>query len=131
MGFKLAWDNEDKTIILGETDWPFTWDELTAAWESVTEMMRSVPHIVHIIIVAKTSRFPVGNPLSNLRQVMRFEPRNLGLAILVTDNRFQATINTILFNMSPHLSKYGHVVDTLERAYALIEKEGGSIRPNG
>jgi hypothetical protein len=129
MGVSLDWDNEEKTVIVFEVEWPITWDDLAATWSAITEMMRTVPHVVHIVLVAKTSRFPAGNPLTNLRHIMRFEPKNLGLTILVTDNRFQATINTILFKMSPHLSKYGHVVETLEQAYALIAKEGGNIHP--
>jgi hypothetical protein len=129
MGVSLDWDNEDKTVIMLEVEWPITWNDLAAAWNSIVEMMKTVSHVVHTIVVSKTSRFPAGNPLSNLRHIMRVEPKNLGLAILVTDNRFQATINTVLFKMSPHLNKYGHVVETLEQAYALVEKEGGNIRP--
>jgi hypothetical protein len=129
MGVKLGWDNEEKTIILVEIDWPYTWDDLAATWQTITDMMRDQPQPVHLIVAGQTRQFPPGSPLSNLRHIMRFEPPNLGLAILVTENRFQAMINTILFKMSPRLNKNGHVVATLDEAYALVAKEGGKLRP--
>jgi hypothetical protein len=122
MAVTVEWGNEAKTIIVATIDWPWTWDELGAAWKTNTDMMTSVSHTVNVFAVGKTSRFPVGNILNNLSHITRHVPDNLGLAVVVTDNRFQEVINTILFKLSPRLSKTGHIVHTLEEAYALVAR---------
>ena len=125
MGISLGWDNPEKSIILGEIDWPYTWDDLTSAWKTAVEMIEGVPHPVYVIVLGKTSNFPSGNPLTNLQQVVKYIPGNLGMMIIVTENCFQTVINNMVFQMLPRLKRAGHVVPTLERAYTLIERETG------
>ena len=125
MPVNVEWGNEEKSIIIGTSEWPMTWEEMQAGWQKATGMIRSVPYPVHMILIGKTSRFPQGNILSNLQNIIREIPPNLGLAIMVTDNRFQEIINSILFKITPRLNKTGHVVPTLDAAYKLIEREKG------
>lgn len=121
MPVQIEWNNAEKTVIVATIDWPFDWNELAAAWKTGVEMMNSVaPHPVHMIAVAKTSRFPVGNILSNLTHMMKIVPDNVGLAIMVTENRFQETINQIFFKLSPSLRQKGRVVSNLDKALALV-----------
>jgi hypothetical protein len=121
----IEWGNTEKTVIIVTMDWPMTWEGIQAAWEQGTGMMRSVPHTVHMIVIGKSNRFPQGNILANLQHIVKNIPPNFGLAIMVTDNRFQEIINSILFKVTPRLNKTGHVVPTLAAAYKLIEREAG------
>jgi hypothetical protein len=123
MPVTTEWGNDEHTIMIATIEWPWTWDELSAGWKAATDQIRSVPHPVHTIAYAKTTRFPVGNILSNLAGITKNVPDNIGLAIAVTENRFQETINTIFFKLSPMLRNKGHVVNSLEKAYALCAKE--------
>jgi len=125
MPITMEWGNDEQTIILAMIDWPWTWDELSAAWNTGVEMMSSVPHDVHTIVLAKTARFPIGNILSNLTAITKNVPVNIGFAIMVTENRFQQTINNIFFSLSPRLGKKGRVVSSLDKAFALIADEAG------
>ncbi|MBZ0286920.1 MAG: hypothetical protein K8I30_04855, partial [Anaerolineae bacterium] len=120
MPIDMEWGNTEKTVIVATIDWPWDWNELAAAWKSGVAMMNSVEHPVHTIAVAKTQRFPVGNILSNLTNMMKIVPDNIGLAIMVTENRFQETINTIFFKLSPGLRQKGRVVNSLDKAMALV-----------
>lgn len=121
MPVTMEWGNAEKTIVIATIDWPFDWDDLSAAWKTGVDMMNSVPqNTVHTIAVAKTSRFPVGNILSNLTHMTKIVPSNLGLAIMVTENRFQETINNIFFKLSPGMRQKGRVVNNLDKALALV-----------
>ena len=123
MPVDMEWGNAAKTVIIATIDWPFDWDELTTAWKTGVGMMSNMPHTVHMIAVAKTSRFPVGNILSNLTHMIKTVPDNLGLAILVTENRFQETINQIFFKLTPGMRQKGRVVNNLDKALALVAEE--------
>jgi len=127
MGIKIEWGNEAQTVIEAHADWPWTWDELATGWKAAAEMMRGVSHTVHLIAVSHTARMPMGSFLSNIKHITRDVPDNLGLAIMVTENRFQQIMNSVLFQISPRLSRVGHVVSNLEAAYTIIEREGSKF----
>jgi hypothetical protein len=120
MPVTIEWGNDEKNIIIATIEWPWTWDELSTTWRTGVGMMERLPYDVHMIAVAKTSRFPVGNILSNLTGLTKHVPENIGLAILVTNNRFQEMINNIFFKLSPGLREKGRVVSSLEKAFALV-----------
>ncbi len=131
MAVTIDWGNDEKNIIIATVEWPWTWDELAITWKTGVEMIESVPHDVYMIAVAKTTRFPVGNILSNLTGMTKHVPRNIGLAIMVTDNKFQEAINNIFFKLSPGLRQKGRVVSNLDKAFALVaelEAKGDTIR---
>ena len=123
MGITIAWDNQDKTVLKGTVAPPFTWDELFDQWDTAVEMIRSRPHPVHLIVISQSNRFPPGNALAQLNRISTNVPQNMGLAIMVTTNRFIAMINSTLFKLSPRLSRRGRVVSSLDEAYALIANE--------
>jgi hypothetical protein len=125
MPVAIAWGNDEHTVLIGTLDWPWTWDELSAGWYQAVEMMGSVDYPVHTIVVGKTTSFPIGNILSNLSSITKNVPSNIGLAIMVTENGFQQTINNIFFRLSPGLRHKGFVVDSLDKAFALIAQETG------
>ena len=120
MPVTIEWGNDEKNVIVAAIDWPWTWNELSAIWKTGVAMINSVPYDVHMIAIAKTSRFPVGNILSNLTGMTKDVPENIGLAIMVTENRFQETINNIFFKLSPGLRQKGRVVSSLDKAYTLV-----------
>ncbi len=125
MPMSLEWANDEHNVIIATIDWPWTWDDLSDAWKSGMEKVNSVPHDVHTIVVARTTRFPVGNILSNLTGITKHAPKNIGLAIMVTENKFQEAINNIFFKLSPGLRQKGRVVSSLEKAYELIAEFEG------
>jgi hypothetical protein len=120
MAVTIDWGNDEKNVLVATVEWPWTWDELSAAWKTGVSMINSVPHDVHTIAVAKTTRFPVGNIISNLTGITKYVPENIGLAIMVTENKFQEAINNIFFKLSPGLRQKGRVVSSLDKAFALI-----------
>lgn len=120
MPVTIDWANDEKNVLVGTVEWPWTWDELSAAWKTGIDKMNSVPHDVHTIVDSKTTRFPVGNILSNLTGITKHVPGNIGLAIMVTDNKFQEAINNIFFKLSPGLRQKGRVVNSLDKAFALV-----------
>lgn len=120
MPVTIDWGNDEKNVLVATVEWPWTWDELSAAWKTGVDKINSVPYDVHTIAVAKTTRFPVGNILSNLNGITKYVPENIGLAIMVTDNKFQEAINNIFFKLSPGLRQKGRVVSSLEKAFALV-----------
>lgn len=121
MPVNIEWGNAEKTVIIATIDWPWDWNELAETWKTGVDMMNSVsPQPVYMIAVAKTSRFPVGNILSNLTHMTKIVPNNIGLAIMVTENRFQETINNIFFKLSPGMRQKGRVVSSVDKALALV-----------
>jgi hypothetical protein len=129
MGIVMTWDNREKTIIKATVAAPFTWDELFSTWDSTVKMIREESHPVHMIVISQSSGFPPGNALAQLNRISTNVPPNLGLAIMVTTNRFIGLINSTLFKLSPSFSRRGRVVSSLEEAYRLIAVEGAPI-PN-
>jgi hypothetical protein len=124
MSVNIEWGNAEKNVIIATIDWPWDWNALAETWKTGVEMMNSVaPQPVHMIAVAKTSRFPVGNILSNLTNMTKIVPANIGLAIMVTENRFQETINQIFFKLSPSMRQKGRVVNSMAKALALVAAE--------
>ncbi len=75
-------------------------------------------------ILSQSPGFPPGNALAQLNRITTTVRHNMGLAIMVTSNRFIAVVNSTLFKLSPRLSGRGRVVASLDEAYALIEAEG-------
>jgi hypothetical protein len=86
-------------------------------------MIDSVPYTVHIILIAENPTFPDGNILSQLSRLSPTMPDNTGLTILVTNNRFLATLNSLFFKLSIQFRDRGRVVSSLDAAHALIAKE--------
>ena len=123
MGISVEWGNQEKTILVGVVEWPYAWQELRTAWNTTVAMLRDVPQSVHLIVVARSSRFPTNDILANLKLATQELPNNLGLAILVTDNAFLQVINRIFFQITPGFRHRGYVVRSLEAAYTLIAEQ--------
>jgi hypothetical protein len=129
VGITIDWGNEAQTVLVATIDWPFTWFELFEGWDNVVALIRAKPYTVHLIVVGKTAGFPDGDVLTHLKYTSTRIPDNLGLAIMVAPSRFSEVINTILFSLTPRLNKTGHVVRTLDDAYALIHQENTNSTP--
>ncbi len=128
MSIKLFWDNPEQNIIRQEFSGRWTSDEYVQSVFTMYDMMRTVPHRVHIIVdMTRTEGFTT----RMLAAAPRFHeklPDNRGLTVGISIPRHLVTIVRVATRVYPRLGRYLHFTDTLDGAYQIIEKYSARLR---
>ncbi len=129
MSIHFRWADEEQTLLLLTLEEGWTWAEYHDVVRQVSGMIRQLGHTVDII-VENTARvpFPSGSALSQLRQVVRILPDNIGVIVVVSPNPFVKTINNILFQLVPKVRQITELADTREEALAIVAARRAASR---
>jgi hypothetical protein len=81
MGYHLAWDNDDKTVLLQAYTDPVTKDDLYHLVKKSAEMLATCDHTVHLIIDERKVNFVLNS--ADLGYIQKMLPPNQGTVVLV------------------------------------------------
>ena len=125
MSIEAAWINEDKTAILMTFDGKWTWDDAYDIMSTVQTMAETVDHTVHLISdLRKSGPLPTGMSITHTRNVMRLQPPNAGLVIIITHTAFFRTLaETFNKVFSGGIGSRIHIVADMEAAMNLVEQQ--------
>jgi len=128
IGIQSAWDDSEKTVIRMYIGDYWDWDDLNAAIDDVSAMMREVSHQVDVITVMRpTSALPDGNAMYNIRTYITRLPLNAGIHVMVGGN--------ILINRTLRMLSHSYTcmtgrllqTNTLGEAYRIIARNRPEI----
>ena len=96
-------------------------------------MVAETPHPVAIIHNAGDTAMPKGNPIQHLQLAVERMPANVYTAIAVIGlNAFARMVVSLVLKVGTSTrSESYHVVNSLEKAYALIEEQESIIEKAG
>jgi hypothetical protein len=129
MNIHFRWANGEQTLLLLTLEEGWTWAEYHDVVRQLATMIRQLDYTVDAVVEI-TSRvpFPSGSALSQLRQVARILPENIGVIVVVSPNPFVKTINNILIQMTPKLRQMVELADTREEAHAVVAARRAAAR---
>jgi hypothetical protein len=120
MNIKVAWDNEDKTVIRYDFEGPWTWDDFRIAAEKAFAMTRSVEHTVDTISNFFPGVLLPANAMFHFRRVMEDAPKNRGVNVIVGSSAFIRTMVMMFSSVNRQLAKRIIIVDRLDQARAAL-----------
>lgn len=116
-----AWDNREKTIYRHEVIRSFDWSEYDAAADETWAAIRTVDHIVDVIVITPPGiSMPKGVPMSHLKRAFLTQPPNLGVIVFVGLNLVFKTLSKILIRLYPPAGRHVRFAASLADAYAIL-----------
>jgi hypothetical protein len=130
MAYEVNWANEAKTVLhqIYHTQ-PNVTDYYQVA-DSSRDLLASVEHSVDLIIELRDKQFDVKGFLSATSSVNRRIPPNQRLVIIVGSTAIvRALLEIVLVNehKSRNPNERVHFVDSLEKAYTIIEEHSATL----
>lgn len=120
MGIQLRWLSTEKTRIhiIFEQNW--TLDDFQYMVLRVRDMIESQDHPVHVIANFTFSVIPSPSMLPGIPFAMNHMARNLGAAIVVTDNEMIRHLVKTAISMYYDFQRWVYIVESLEVAERIL-----------
>ncbi len=116
MPVSVNWDDNAHTLICFRIAGHWTWQEFNWAWLESVAMLNSVPHKVHTIIDIADNISVPPDLLTQSVNLVRLQPRNTGLAFIITNSGFLNLLLATLKRIIPRESAYLRSVPNVEAA---------------
>jgi hypothetical protein len=122
MGVSVEWANAEQTVVLWTITGKWTWKEFDTAYDQMKQMAASVSHSIDGIYDLRHSILIPADVTTHVKFAFPYRPPNLRHIIAVgLDSYIQLLWNTL--TTMPSLRQWrAHFADTIEEAYAFIEK---------
>ncbi len=124
MGYKIEWDNPDKTVILQQYLPGATRDDLYHLAQASADMLKTVEHTVHLIIDERNIRLSLNS--SDLRFLEKLVPPNQGVAVVIVspkDLAYKIRFQEIGKLTAPKALSRPHFVLSLKEARTYLQEE--------
>lgn len=121
MPIDVFWLNDEKTMLQYDISGSWTWDDLYPKYYEALEMERSVSHFVDIVIDLRESKSIPPNVLTHIKNITDKQPENVGLTVIVSDNRFIKMLMDMGVKAYSKIGQYFRVATTLDEAMQLIQ----------
>ncbi len=96
MGISVNWDNDDKQIILVTYHQPWNWEDFETSLAEISTLLRSVPHMVDLIVDVQDGGELPRDALSRFRRMTEKVPPNQKRLVLVGGDAFdKALMHTV------------------------------------
>src|ERR1041385_4546067 len=83
MGYLIRWDNQEKTVVFQQYTGTATKDDLYGLAEESAQMLKSVPHRVHLIINEHNIKMNLN--AIDMKYLEKLVPDNQGGVVIVVD----------------------------------------------
>jgi hypothetical protein len=119
MPIVIAWNENEKNIVLLTFPTKWNWDEFKQAAYKTAELLVEVDQMVDIIIDLKNSTIPlIGSPFEAGNMFFKMMPHNRGVIIVVT-NAFIRSLASIFKTIDREFGALLYPVDTLDEGIAI------------
>lgn len=128
--YSIAWDNDDKTVILVTYQPHWTWGDFYDSNMQTVALMKSVAHEVHVIADFRpAAAVPLGGAITHAHSAIKTFPPNWGLLVIVTSNMLVTRLVTIFRRTFPYdMGEKTFSVGTIEEAYKLFAQRSAHMR---
>src|ERR1043165_9948823 len=130
MGHHIQWDNEEKTVVLQQYLAGAVKDDLYLQVQKSAEMLKSVPHTVHLIIDETKVKLILNS--ADLKYLEKLVPPNQG-AVVVVVNKSNVTYKRVVQDMGNKLAPKAfdnvYNVSSIEEARQLLRDQFGVNYP--
>ncbi|MBZ0288335.1 MAG: hypothetical protein K8I30_12030 [Anaerolineae bacterium] len=130
MGYHIAWDNKDQTVVLQEYTEGASKDDLYRLAEESAQMLNTVGHTVHLIIDERRMNFHFD--VTDLRNLGQQIPANQGAVVVVTQRpkqTYKAATHDLNRQITPNGIDQPYFAETLEQARQLLREHFGVRYP--
>ena len=87
VGIRYAWDDEEKTVIRMYVGDYWDWEDLHAAINGISDLMREVDYQIDIMTIMRpTTALPEGNASYYIKTAMTTLPLNAGIHVMIGGN---------------------------------------------
>lgn len=118
----VGWDNEQKTIIRQQFFGDWTFEDYVTSSTELQRLTASMPHTVNVIVDYTESKTYPRKILAAAQTLSRNFPVNEGVVMIVQGPPYILAAFEVIFKLCPKSGKNVHHVDSLEDAYAAIQR---------
>ncbi len=130
MGYRIGWDNADKTVVLQEyTDTPVK-EDLYHLTDESAKMIRNVSHTVHLIIDERLIKLSLSS--IDMKYLEMNVPPNQGAVVMIVEKNslsYKQWIQNLGKATAPKAFEKPFFAATLEEARELLQKLFGVQYP--
>jgi hypothetical protein len=126
MGYKIGWDNEDKTVVLQQYTEAGSKEDLYSLAQKSAQMLSTVNHHVHLIIDERNMRY-VLNP-TDMAYLEEHVPMNQGAVIVVVPPGkvgYKTSIQRIGHSVAPNAFAEPYFAQSLDEARRFLQEAFG------
>jgi hypothetical protein len=127
MPVSISWFDDEKKILLYEMEGVWTWEEFYPVYEEALQMEIAQPHRVDVIIDLRKNRTLPTSVLLHIKGIADRQPDNLGVSVLVTQNRAIIALYKIGVQLYESLAKYFDVAPSVDEAVKRIQTARGDV----
>jgi hypothetical protein len=126
MGHRLAWDNEDQTVVLQEYTTDPSKDDLYHLAQKSAKMLTTVEHTVHLIVDERNSNIRISS--TDMTYLERIAPKNQGVVVVVVPEskvRFKTAMQGLGEKIAPTAFRKAYFLTSLEDARRFLQDNFG------
>jgi hypothetical protein len=130
MGFEITWDNNAKSVVLQRYIEPATKNDLILLAQKSSEMLKTVPHVVHLILDERNIKLMLNK--TDLQYLEQLVPSNQGAVVMVVP---QSQVSYKLISqqlgklLAPKTVNRSYFVSTVEEARTMLQQKFGVVYP--
>jgi len=124
MAHRIAWDNQDQTVIVQQHVPPSSKDDLLQLAEKSAEMLKSVTHTVHLIVDESMVRMMPNT--ADFRHLEKVVPPNQGTVVVVVakkDVSYKMVTQNLGKMVAPRSVNHTHFASSIDEARAILQRE--------
>lgn len=124
MGHSIIWDNADKTVILQHYIPPASKDDLLQLAAESAEMLKTVPHTVHLILDERNIRLMLTT--TDLQYLEILVPPNQGSVVVVVpekDFAYKQLTQNLGTIIAPNATRRTHFASSIEQAREILRRD--------
>ncbi len=133
MPVDVRWYDEQEDILCYIIEGAWTWAEMHVAFERVVTLGGARPYRVDVIVNFGESLHVPADTLVNLGRLAdrHTVPAQQGLNVIVTQSKFARRLLGIALRIYPKVSRFVHIVSSLEQALEIIARDRGETSGSG
>jgi hypothetical protein len=126
MAHHIAWDNEDKTVVLQQYTEEPSKDDLYHLAQKSAQMLHTVEHTVHLIVDERNIDLMLTS--ADMAYLEKLTPKNQGVVVVIVPDsklKYKTLIQQIGKRVGPHAFAEAYFAESLEQARGFFRDTFG------
>jgi len=121
MSVEITWIDEEKTIMKYDMIGTWSWDDFYPVYDRAIVEEKAQNHTVYIVVDLRQSKSMPPNMLTHVKNISDHQPDNVGVNVIISNNRFIKMMFDIAVRMHSKIAHYFQIAHTLDDAIGLIQ----------
>jgi hypothetical protein len=130
VGFEITWDNNEKSVVLQRYIEPANKNDLIQLAQKSSEMLKTVPHVVHIIIDERNIKLMLNK--TDLQYLEQLVPGNQGAVVMIVPQGqvpYKLISQQLGKMLAPKSVNRSYFAPTLEEARTILQQKFPVVYP--